>query len=235
MDEYIVDNDNRVHTPEYVPFPRKRVGEELKPPAASDNYKNLSFSEFGSVEVGAKIPDKIVKKAHARPLAGGPYRAIEMVEVFNGVAGRKTVDFYAGDDKPAKSDVEAMDAQKVESARAELASLWASDFGDHTDLRLRGIEKVNDRVVFAVASKNKKGMPEIHFFNCVTGFVIKIETTELSTFLEDYRPYQQGMLPFAMYYRRPEPGGYHSWIKFEVSEWKIGGYLDDSLFEIPLS
>ena len=202
-------------------------------PVISDNYKNLSFSEFGSIEVGAKIPDKIIKKAHARPLAGGPYRAIEIVEVFNGVAGRKTVDFYAADDKPAKSDVEVMDLQKVESARAELASLWASDFADHTDLRLRGIEKVNDRVAFAVASKNKKGMPETYFFDCVTGFVIKIETTELSTFLEDYRPYQQGMLPFAMYYRRPEPGGYHSWIRFEVSEWKIGGYLDDAMFEIP--
>ena len=145
------------------------------------------------------------------------------------------VEFFDETGTKTNSEVEIMDQQKIESARAELASIWSKNFKDYTDLRLKGIEKVNERVAFAVVSKNQKGLPETFYFDSVTGFVIKVDTIDLSAYLEDYRPYEQSMLPYTMYYRRPEVGGYHMWIKFEIDEWKIGDYIDDSIFEIPLS
>jgi len=44
---------------------------------------------------------------------------------------------------------------------------------------------------------------------------------------------KRAQIPYTIYYRRAESGGFHLWIKFEISEWKIGSPIDDSVFEIP--
>jgi hypothetical protein len=198
-----------------------------------DKYDDLAFSEVGSVEVAAKLPGKIVKKARAKVPYGSTFRTVEVIEVFNGTTGRKTTDFIDEAGSKTSADVETMDQPKIERARAELASMWAWNFKEYTEMRFRGVEKVNDRVTFAVSSRNPEGMPETFHFDSVTGFVIKIDTIDFSTFLDNYRPYEKAVLPYTIHYRRPGTSGSYLWIKFEVDGWKIGDYLDDSMFEIP--
>lgn len=84
-----------------------------------------------------------------------------------------------------------------------------------------------------VTAKNRDGERETFYFDAVTGFLIKIDTPANSFFLEDYRPWGQGMLPYTVYLRQPEVGGFHTWIKIEISQWKIGEPIDDSVFAIP--
>ena len=210
----------------------KRIGEERKP-ETSDKYDNLGFSEFGKLELLVKIPGKMVKKATANNPHDQSQPRVEVTEFFNGVEGKRITDYFDALDNKVKSEVDIMDAQQLETARLEQAQLLGKDFDNYTDMEFRGLEKVNERVAFKVRAKNQKGDPETFFFDAVKGFLIKVDTPFNTLFLDDYRPWGHGMLPYTVYLRQPELGGFHSWIKIQIAEWKIGDPIDDLVFEIP--
>lgn len=220
--------------PEFRRFYSSAIRVGPKPiPETSDKYDKLNFSEFGQLELLVKMPDRMVRKATAINPYDDSQRRVEVIEFLNGVEGKRITDFFDVFDKKVKSDVDTMDAQQVKSARVEQASLLGKDFGDYTDMELRRLEKVNERVAFVVSAKNQNGEPETFYFDAVTGFLIKIDTPLNAFFLDDYRPWRLGMLPYTVYVRQPELGGFHTWMKIEIAEWKIGEPIDDSLFEIP--
>ena len=218
----------RWSSPDAVP-----VGPEPKP-ETSDKYDQLGFSGLGTLELLVKIPDRMVKKATVINPHDETHRRIQVIEFFNGLEGKRITDYFDATDNKVKSEVDTMDALQVASARSEQASMLGNDFDNYTDMEFRGLKKVNERVAFAVSAKNRKGEPETFFFDAVTGLVIKIDTALNSVFLDNYRPWGQGMLPYTIYFRQPELGGFHSWIKIEVDEWKIGDLIDDSVFVIPV-
>jgi hypothetical protein len=207
--------------------------EEINRPENSDKYDNLGFSELGKLELLVKLPDMMLKRATAINRSDDSHRRIEVSEFFNGMEGRRITDYFDALDNKVKSEVALMDAQQVETARLEQTSLLGKDFDHYKDMEFRGLEKVNDRVAFTVTATNPKGEPEKFFFDAVTGFVIKLDTPLNSVYFDNYRPWGEGKLPYTVYLRQSEPGGFYSWIKIEIGEWKIGDAIDDSVFEIP--
>lgn len=209
-----------------------KIGAEKKP-ETSDKYDQLTFSELGTLELLVKIPDRMVRKVTAINPNDESHRVVHISEFFNGVEGKRITDYFDALNNKVKSEVNIMDAQQVESARLEQASLLGKDFDNYKDMEFRGLEKVNDRVAFTVTANNRDGLREKFYFDAVTGYVIKIDTPVNSVYLDDYRPWGQGMVPYKIYFRQPELGGFHSWIKVEIAEWKMGDHIDDSVFEIP--
>jgi hypothetical protein len=207
--------------------------EEINRPENSDKYDNLGFSELGKLELLVKLPDMMLKRATAINRSDDSHRRIEVSEFFNGMEGRRITDYFDALDNKVKSEVALMDAQQVETARLEQTSLLGKDFDHYKDMEFRGLEKVNDRVAFTVTATKPKGEPEKFIFDAVTGFVIKLDTPLNSVYFDNYRPWGEGKLPYTVYLRQSEPGGFYSWIKIEIAEWKIGDAIDDSVFEIP--
>ena len=199
----------------------------------SDKYDKLNFSEFDKLELLVKIPDRMVRKATAINPHDESHHRVEVIEFFNGMEGKRLTEYFDAHDKKVKSEVDIIDAQQVESARLEQAALLGKDFDNYTDMEFHELEKVNERVAFAVTGKNRNREREKLFFDAVTGLVIKIDTPLNSVFLDDYRPWGQGVLPYTIYFRQPELGDFHSWIRLQIAEWKIGDPIDDSVFEIP--
>ena len=179
------------------------------------------------------MPARMVKKATVINPHDQTHRRIQIIEYFNGMDGRRITDFFDASDNKVKSEVDLMDAQELEAAKFEQTSMLGKDFDNYSGMEFRGLEKVNERVAFAVTAKNPKGEREKFYFDVVTGFVIKMDTPLDSMYFEDYRPWGKGMLPYTVYVRHPEIGGFHSWIKIEIAAWKIGDPIEDSVFEIP--
>ena len=211
----------------------KQLSAEKKP-ETSDNYNNLGFSELGKLELLVKIPDRMVRKVTVINPYDETQRTVQISEIFNGVQGKRITNYFDALDNRVKSDVNIIEAQQIESARMEQASMLGKNFDGYTDMEFRGLEKVNDRVAFMVSANNRNGHPEKFFFDSVTGFLIKLETPFNALYFDDYRPFRQGMLPHTIYLRQPELGGFHSWMKIQIDEWKLGDPLEDSLFEIPV-
>jgi len=82
-----------------------------------------------------------------------------------------------------------------------------------------------------ITSKNREGYPETRYFDAVFGFLVKMDTKDFAVYRDNYKPYEQAKIPGTLYDRRAEKEGYHSWLKMEVTDWKMGDYIDDSVFE----
>lgn len=199
-------------------------------PKASDDWNNYAFRDMGAIEIATKLPAKFMKKASVTP-PEGQYRKIEVLEVFNGSAGGKTTRYFDESGKPAKTENVAMDPGAAALAKIEMESLWKKNFKENSDQNVRGIEYLNEKVVFVITSKNKEGFEEVHYFDAVSGLPVKMDTKDFAVYFDNYKPYMAAKLPYTLHYRRAEAGGYHSWIQFDISEWKIGDYIDDSVFE----
>lgn len=197
-----------------------------------DQYQGKTFREFGRIEVASKIPDKSMRKAVAST-PGGTYEKAEILEVFDGSAGAKRTNYVDRFGKVAKTEVEKMDPAKAAATKAELESMWKRNFADNTGQEVRGIELMNEKTVFAVTSKNKEGYPETHYFDSVTGFLVKMELKDFTIYLDDYRQFEQAKVPYTLYFRRLEGDGKFLWMRFDITEWKIGEYIDDSVFAVP--
>ena len=210
----------------------KSVG-MLKAPEVSDAFKHLDFATFGRFEQIVKAPDKMLRKATARNPAGATYQRLEFLEVFHGIEGKRVVDYFDDADVKVKTQVDVMDTEQVELAKFERESMLGKDVDNYTDVSLLGLKNVNERVAFALAAKNMKGQSDILFFDAITGLLIKADIPGTSVFFEDYRPFGLGVRPYTIYYRRPEIGGFHSWMKFEVEDLKVDEQIDDSVFETP--
>ena len=223
---------NMPHSWRLPPNVLTKIGAERKP-ETSDKYDQLSFSDFGTIELLVKIPDRMVRRVTAINPQDETHRLVQISEFFNGVEGRRITDYFDALSNKVKSEVNVMDAQQVESAKLERASLLGKDFDNYKDMELRGLEKVAERIAWAITANNRDGLREKFYFDAVTGFLIKMDTPLNSVYFDDYRPWGQGMLPYKVYFRQAELGGFHSWIKIEITEWKIGDPIEDSVFETP--
>jgi hypothetical protein len=197
------------------------------PGEGADNWFENTYRESGKVEFSAKFPDRVMRKVSGGA-AGAQEKSPEVTEVFSGGSGSKTTRQPDG-----KAVTESLSAEKVSDAKAELKSFLKKDLTGNSGARVRGTEKLNDRTVFAVTSRNKEGERETYYFDTVTGYLVKMDLKEFAIFFEDYRPNEGATVPFTLYYRRAEKEGYYSWTKFEVESWKTGEYIDDAVFESP--
>lgn len=195
-------------------------------------WRDRIYYEVGDVEVAAKIPDKSMRKASVTA-PGATYPSTEVIEVFNGATGSKTIKQFDEAGKVTDSKVEVMDEGKIALMKLDMESMWKKDFSANRNQAVRGIEKLADRIVFAITSTNKQGEPEVHYFDSVTGYLVKMDLKGFSVYMDDYKPYERAMVPYTMYYRRAEGDGSYSWMKFEIKAWKIGDFIDDAVFQSP--
>lgn len=202
-----------------------------KPAARSnEDFLGYQYMDIGVLEVAAKIPDKTMKRATAIIAPGSDAASTEVREVFNGYAGSKITKYLDSTGKLIRAEKTTKSFDEMLATRDELEAMWKTGYSQNKDFVLKAVEKLNDSTVFAVASKNVNGEHETHYFDSVSGFLVKMEAKGMVVYFDDYRPYERAMMPYKFYYRKAENGVY-LWIRADIDSWKIGDFIDEAIFE----
>lgn len=199
-------------------------------PKSNEDFKAYDYIETGIIDVAAKMPDKIMRRVTSVTAPGSDSSSLEMREVFNGYSGSKITKYLDRNENLLRASKDTKSFDQMAETRTELELMWRTNFLKDKEFELRGVEKLNDSTVFAIVSKNKAGERDTLYFDSVSGYLSKMDTKGMSVYFDDYRPYEQAIMPYKMYYRKDENDMY-VWMRVDIDSWKIGDFVDEAVFE----
>ncbi|MBS1795120.1 MAG: hypothetical protein JSS81_14775 [Acidobacteria bacterium] len=191
----------------------------------ADDVSRLRFEKIGSIELYHKEPGKMLRKTLIRPVES-PKKA-DVIEVFDGEKAWKEEIVYENE-KIVKSSSEELNGKDLEALKNS-AMVLGNDLSEN-NLTFSRIGKYNGRAQF-ILQKNDPDKPETIYFDAVTGFLTKIETSEMTCFIYSYAEFNGVNFPSTMYFRTISSEGRTIWMRVDEAVWRVNEPVDDKLFE----
>jgi len=199
--------------------------EELK---TSDVFER-SYKDIGTMEIFVKKPDRSLRKISVIIPTEEAHKT-EITEVVNGMKAMKKTTYFNSLGEIKNTKTEDLNGKELTKIKDELTSMWKNASVSSGDMKFLGVRRVNSRIAYMLEHK-KEGKPsEILYFDSVNGFLIKADREEFTMYFEDYKDYKGVKVPFLMYFKSGEKGGFVSWVKFRINDWKINENIDDAVF-----
>lgn len=197
-------------------------------PSCENSY-HLSYQELGKMEITIKKPDKMLRIINSQSPNLGNLKVLEGLS--DKGAWRKTINSNSKG-QILNTKTEDLSPHETLEAQQQIESIWKTNITDFKNPEFAGLKAVNEVITFVVKS-TKNGEPHTFYFDSVTGYLIKLDTPQMTMFLLNYKDYEGTKLPSVFVYRTSEKADEYLWLWVEIRDWKTGGVVEDSIFEKP--
>lgn len=195
-----------------------------------NDYLNKSYIKVGEAQVFVDKSGKFFRIAKTSNAEASQIKNVQVKEVFNGLDAWKQTITYDADGANPVENFEKLDYEKTNALKKEMQAILKNSSFDN-DAEVLGIADVGEGTSFVVKSKEQD---KTLYFDTVSGLMTREDKDDLTIFFADFRMLNESMTPYLIYFRKGLPShDTFSWIRLEVSEWKLNSEQDNSIFTKP--